>query len=218
MAAKAIGHTTQKLNDMLKNGEIMADDLIPKLTDVMDNKFSSAAELAGSTAQASFNRFNNEVLLLQRTLSSSGIVDSLKLAADASTEFLRSLDKENVKTTVVVSITTIVDAVTILKRNFDITWKSMELGLLTINSAAWSLADAFINGPIENAKKLIELVNLIPSVPKIELPESVTDFSKSVSDNLDLSQKKVEKLAIEVNKLILSPRIVTGKQIGRAHV
>ena len=43
LAAQAMGVTTQELNKMLDNGEVLAIDLLPKLAEVLDERFADAA-------------------------------------------------------------------------------------------------------------------------------------------------------------------------------
>lgn len=213
MAAEAAGVTTQKLNDMLENGEVLAVDLIPQLADILEGRFSKAAIRAALTSRASFNRFNNAILELKETLSSSGISDSFAMMAEASTAFLRTLGKDNVKTTVVVSLGTIIDTITILKRTFDIAWKSVQLGFAVINTAAWEFTNVLVNGPIENTKRLITLFNSIPNMPDIKLPEGITNFGDSISSQLNYARNSVIGLSAELNKLMFPPEALPSDEL-----
>lgn len=77
MAAEAMGVTTQKLNDMLENGEVLATDLLPKLAKVLEGRFANAAVESAQSAQAQFNRLTNTITELQRAVGESGLLDDL---------------------------------------------------------------------------------------------------------------------------------------------
>ena len=56
MASEAMGVTTKQLNKMLEMGEVLAVDLLPKLADVLINKYGAAATEAADLTQANINR------------------------------------------------------------------------------------------------------------------------------------------------------------------
>lgn len=58
MAAEAMGVTTQELNKMLKDGDVLATDLLPKLADVLLNRYGAAATEAANLTQANLNRMS----------------------------------------------------------------------------------------------------------------------------------------------------------------
>lgn len=68
MAAEAMGVTETKLNDMLKSGQVMAVDLLPKLARQMRETYGEAAVKAASSSTAALNRFNTAQENLMATL------------------------------------------------------------------------------------------------------------------------------------------------------
>jgi len=56
MAAEAMGMTTMQLGKALEKGEVLASDLLPKLADVLINRYASAATEAANSTQANLNR------------------------------------------------------------------------------------------------------------------------------------------------------------------
>lgn len=61
LAAEALGLTRQELFKSIEAGEIMAEDLLPKLGKALRGEFGEAAkEAAGDSAQAQVNRLKNE--------------------------------------------------------------------------------------------------------------------------------------------------------------
>lgn len=59
LAARAMGVTTAQLNKMLKDGEVLATDLLPKLADEIHKAYGAAAETAAlESGQAAVNRLS----------------------------------------------------------------------------------------------------------------------------------------------------------------
>jgi len=204
-AATAMGVTTQKLNDMLKNGEVIAEDFIPRFANVLENDFAAAAVLAGDRVEASFNRMYNATTEFQRLLSSSGIIATLQLMADETTKFLRSLDPEKVRTTVVVSVTTIADAIAILKRTVEVAFKGIDILLQEMNVLFWELSNTIINGPIMALQSLIDLYNKIPSLPEISLPKGLTDFGEVVTEQTNLAREAARIAVVDLGEILTRP-------------
>lgn len=95
MAAEAMGVSTMKLNDMLENGEVLASDLLPRLAEILEKRYGSAAAKAGDRAAAAFENFRTTVLELQRAIGESGLTDFLALLARSATSVINILsDKQ----------------------------------------------------------------------------------------------------------------------------
>lgn len=93
IAARAMGVTTSQLDDMLRKGQIMSDDFLPKFRRQLELEFGQGVERASQTAGAAFTRFFNEMALLKERLAGSGILDLLKGIADQIATLLR-LDRQ----------------------------------------------------------------------------------------------------------------------------
>lgn len=61
LAAKAMGVTEEKLNDMLKAGDVLAVDLLPKLATELDKAFGDKAVNNVNSVGGAFNRVTNTV-------------------------------------------------------------------------------------------------------------------------------------------------------------
>lgn len=61
IAARAMGVTTGKLGDMLKAGEVMSDEFLPKFAAELHKTFGSSATKAAEEGRAAIGRFNNEL-------------------------------------------------------------------------------------------------------------------------------------------------------------
>ena len=75
MAAKAMGVTTQELDKLLKNGQVTAADMLPKLAKVLRDEYGKAALDAGNSATAGVNRFKNAWLEFRIIIARSGFMD-----------------------------------------------------------------------------------------------------------------------------------------------
>lgn len=83
LAAKAMGKTTQELNKMLDNGEVLAADLLPKLATVLLDDFGEGAQTASSQAQAQFNRLSTSIFELNASIAKSGVIDTISDVASS---------------------------------------------------------------------------------------------------------------------------------------
>lgn len=87
LAAKAMGVSTQELNKMLDNGEVLASELLPRLADALHEQFGEAAAEASGDARQALNRFRTAWKDLRVLVSESGFLDvatdSIKRLTDA---------------------------------------------------------------------------------------------------------------------------------------
>lgn len=91
LAARAMGVTTQELDKMLRQGELLAEDLLPRLAAALRREYGAAAEAAGGTADAAFVRLDNAIVELQRTIAGSGILDFFGTLADQVTDIVAAV-------------------------------------------------------------------------------------------------------------------------------
>ena len=85
IAARSIGVTTQELDKMLSNGELLAEDLLPRFAQELSNTFSAEAEARANGLQAEMNRFRTAVF----ELMSSGNMDGLARAIEDVTSLIK---------------------------------------------------------------------------------------------------------------------------------
>jgi len=81
LAAKAMGVSTAELDKMMEQGQLTADDLLPKLAAALHDTYGVAALEASEKGQAAINRFNNELLLTKAAVGESlmpALTDILK--------------------------------------------------------------------------------------------------------------------------------------------
>lgn len=84
LAARAMGVTTEELDEMLQKGEILAEDLLPRLAD----ELKALGEEAGEGLQAELNKLSNAWTELQITFMDSGGTDAAIAGVQFVTRFL----------------------------------------------------------------------------------------------------------------------------------
>lgn len=89
IAARSIGVSTSELDQMLKRGELLAEDLLPALARELRNTFGNEVESAAEDAAASFARFQTSVFELKVAIAESGLLGSMADLADSFTEITR---------------------------------------------------------------------------------------------------------------------------------
>ena len=104
IAAKAMGVSTAELDKMMADGKLLAEDLLPQMAQVLEDRYGKAAESAADTVQAAINRMDTAWTEFKAGLMSSGpavfvikiVTDVLegRNAAVAEAKQQASLDKE----------------------------------------------------------------------------------------------------------------------------
>lgn len=94
LAARAMGLTTAELDKQLKDGKVLATDLLPKLTRVLEQEFSPANRTAASSLQASINRVKNAWTDFYLAIGQSGVTEvmtkTLSTFAKAINDFVKN--------------------------------------------------------------------------------------------------------------------------------
>lgn len=70
--AKAMGVTTEQFHQMVKAGSVVADDFLPKLASVLQDRFTNVAEQASQSLAAELNRLGNAWIDLQNNFANNG--------------------------------------------------------------------------------------------------------------------------------------------------
>ncbi len=96
--AKAVGTSTEELFGLISAGQIVSTDFIPKLSEVLHNKFGQAALDASNSAQAAINKFKNAWFDLATTVSKSGFLDTV---TGKITDFTAALSDPNLQDKIV---------------------------------------------------------------------------------------------------------------------
>lgn len=73
LAADAMGVTTSQLTQMIKQGQVMADDFLPRFAQAIHDKYGASVEDASNSAQAGLNRLSTAWTDLERAIADSGL-------------------------------------------------------------------------------------------------------------------------------------------------
>ena len=89
VAAKAMGVSTAELDKMMADGKLLAEDLLPRMAEVLEQQYGAAAEGAADTVQGAVNRMSTAW-----TDFKAGILDSEPVvkALNAITEALNGIN------------------------------------------------------------------------------------------------------------------------------
>jgi tape measure domain-containing protein len=79
IAARAIGVTTQELDGMLKKGEVIAADFLPKFAAELQRSVGGSLETASDSLGAQLNRITNRLTEFQQRIAASGVMDTVAL-------------------------------------------------------------------------------------------------------------------------------------------
>lgn len=79
IAARAIGVTTQELDGMLKKGEVVAADFLPKFAAELQRSVGGSLETASDSLGAQLNRITNRLTEFQQRIAASGVMDTVAL-------------------------------------------------------------------------------------------------------------------------------------------
>jgi tape measure domain-containing protein len=77
---KATGSTGAELAEFLQKGQLLSDDVLPRLADELIKAFGPEVEEAAKSTQAEINRFNTAVFDLKNTIGGGGFIEELTKA------------------------------------------------------------------------------------------------------------------------------------------
>lgn len=148
IAARAMGVTQAKFNEMLERGEIMAEDFLPLFAKEMRRTFEGGVPAALKGAQSSFISFNNELFDLKTTLGQE-LVPAVKTLIDGYLVPGMQWIKENLSTIGLLTSAFIGLKVAIYGINGALALKAMwanraTISILGLNAALWSNPIAFV--------------------------------------------------------------------------
>lgn len=77
LAAKAMGVTTAELGKMLEQGEVVADEFLPRFAKALTEQVGAAADKAADRLDAAVNRFDNAWERLKRNAGDAGVSEAI---------------------------------------------------------------------------------------------------------------------------------------------
>lgn len=78
IAARAMSVTTQELGKMLEQGQVVAEDFLPKFAAQLNKEIGDAADNAANRLDGATNRMSNAFLRIKTALGNSGISELMK--------------------------------------------------------------------------------------------------------------------------------------------
>ncbi len=91
IAAKAMGVTTAELGKMLEQGQVIADDFLPKFAKELNASLGNASEKAADRLDAATNRFNNSWERLKQNVGDSGVSSAVAKSANQAAESMNAI-------------------------------------------------------------------------------------------------------------------------------
>lgn len=92
IAARAMNVTTQELGEMLQRGEVLAEDLLPKMAIELEKTVGPEVLAAAQGLNAQINRLDNSFTDLKLTVGQSGLVNLFSEGVIAATQFIGVMD------------------------------------------------------------------------------------------------------------------------------
>lgn len=90
-AARAMGVTTAELGKMLEQGQVVADDFLPKFAQELDRSLGGAAEKAANRLDAAVNKFDNAWQRLKQNVGDSGVSNAMASGFNSASGALDAL-------------------------------------------------------------------------------------------------------------------------------
>jgi len=96
IAARAMGVTTAELGKMLEQGQVIADDFLPKFAKALNENIGDSAEKAANRLDAATNRFNDAFDRIKQSAGDTGIsqfwAGQVNILTDAMNDVSNSMD------------------------------------------------------------------------------------------------------------------------------
>lgn len=91
IAARAMGVTTSELDKMLQQGELLADDFLPRFAQSLQSEFAGGLDRASQSTSASVNRMSSAWAALREELSTGVVGDAVVAGLDAASRYTRAI-------------------------------------------------------------------------------------------------------------------------------
>lgn len=93
IAARAMGVSTAELGKMLEQGEVVADEFLPRFAKALDDAFGQASEKASQRLEANVNRMSNSWERFKQTVGDGGVGRALANDAGAIQRYLDAISE-----------------------------------------------------------------------------------------------------------------------------
>lgn len=103
IAAKAMGMSTAELDKFMADGKLTAEDLLPKLAQVLKDKYAKAAEEAANSVQGSINRMSSEWEIFKANILDSEMVVGMLNRVTAALKLKNDAERQATERTALIS-------------------------------------------------------------------------------------------------------------------
>jgi len=206
IAQRALGVTGAELDKLLQNGELMADDLLPKLSREFQKTFAESAQENATSLTAQLNKLNNTVKLISAStgkwvLENSAVFNGYKKIAEL---IEASNIEENVARTRFKLLQT---EVTIFTRQVD----NGVISLDEYNEKLRRLSGIYTNVAKEAGFSEEKLAEANEQIERLTGFEARTDFSKRLfTSGSILDANKIAEANRELSKLYEDSPLIKG--------
>jgi lambda family phage tail tape measure protein len=90
VAAQAMGVTTSKLTEMVRSGQLLTSQFLPKFSELLEKRYAAAAEKAAGSTQALLNKFKTALFEFRLFISEGGFGEAFNSSLRKVTDLLRS--------------------------------------------------------------------------------------------------------------------------------
>lgn len=211
VAAKAMGVTVAELMKMLEQGQVLADDFLPKLAAQLRTEFGDGLANKLNGPRVAFNRLQNDLYNLKVEAAQGGFLDGL---IEGSEELRDTLGDDGFREEVRALFETIgggtADAaqfMSVLAKNSDLV-KAGLLGLVGIKLVPFlTQSAAALN------RKRLAMIAQIQVAPALRQAELNTAFAARAKAKADLSATQAERLRTKgtMERIALNGRILAAE-------
>ena len=197
-AGRATANTTASLIKMIESGNVLAEELLPKLATQLSLESQSGLAAAANTAQAKLNRLNNEILHSQKIIGGFAI-EAIKPAIDTATEGLKLFNENSAIASRIAEVLAIFIGVNVVQALVGVATK---LGLVSLLMKALGLSGLSLQGALLNlpslASNLFKAL-LVPTAVTVGLELLFASLNrdsqklKDVNTALETSIRNIEK-------------------------
>ena len=108
--SKAMGVSNEELMKMMKDGKLLASDVLPKVADVIKNQYGASMEKMYDTIPANQARLNNSFKDWLRLIADAGVADNFKQLLKELADFFRNEQGKQWAANIAQAMNTVVNA------------------------------------------------------------------------------------------------------------
>lgn len=210
IAARAMGVSTQELGKMLEQGQVLAEDLLPKLAAELRNTYGRGLESATSSAGAAFGRLQSSLFALRAEVAESGFMEGLATSTERLVDALNSPGA-------IAAAQALGKAMGFVAENLDViavalgagfaakmTGAAVAMGRAAVSAKALGAGLALMTGPAGIVAAAAAGIYLL--VDAINSHEGASDTARAAQDEYTAAIKQGGDGAIEAAKKVIAAK------------